>query len=230
MLREIAEADYGRDAEAHLKALCEIKSEKNLSPMAWEPQEVLELTRWSEPDDPTWEPGSVGIRGHWMRLFSCAVLIRAAGEPQNDDYITSGEDSTIIQFVASALTLGHDVSLKALRFLCWRMRYRLLDDWDRPYFAVATLLLCVALGKHNSETLHDLMAATYSDEIGISALFGECLNSQTWKDITRRILIEPSAASLPIPLNSELKKFGVKLISGPDGAYSTYQYRRDSKS
>ena len=41
-------------------------------------REVLELIRWSEPDDPDWSPGGQGPRGHWMRLFACTVRVRLA--------------------------------------------------------------------------------------------------------------------------------------------------------
>jgi hypothetical protein len=69
MLEEISRADYGMDAQAHLAALLPIRDEVRVSaPMPWEPREVLELVRWSQPGDPAWEPGSLGERGHIMRL------------------------------------------------------------------------------------------------------------------------------------------------------------------
>ncbi len=211
MLREIAEADYGMDADAHLKALSAIKTGNVPAQMKWEPKEVLELIRWSEPEDPTWKPGSVGERGHWMRLFSCAVLIRAAAEPENDGYFT-GEESTIIQLVDSAMKLGADTSLAALKFLCWRMQFRTLDEWDRPYFAVAILLLSVFLDKYEPQTAHFLIAAANSNDVALSELFGQCQKAQTWNDVTCRILIESTAP------NKELQKFGNVLIGGTNTA------------
>ena len=79
-----------------------------------------------------------------MRLFACAILIRAGAEPENDGQF-SGEDSTIVQLVASAVVLGAETSLAALRFLCWRMQYRTLPAYELPYYATAVLLLAVAL-------------------------------------------------------------------------------------
>jgi hypothetical protein len=211
MLREIAEADYGMDADAHLKALSAIKTGNVPAPMEWEPKEVLELVRWSEPEDPTWKPGSVGARGHWMRLFSCAVLVRAAAEPENDGYFT-GEDSTIIQLVDSAIKLGAHTSLAALKFLCWRMQYRTLDEWDRPYFAIAILLLSVSLGKCDPQTAQFLISSASSDEVALSELFGQCQKAQTWNDVTRRILIESTAP------NNDLQQFGNALVGGTNAA------------
>jgi hypothetical protein len=211
MLREIAAADYGMDFDAHLEALIAIKKGDVLAPMKWEPKEVLELIRWSEPDDPNWKPGSIGTCGHWMRLFSCAVLIRAAAEPENEGYFT-GEESTIVQLVDSAMKLGREASLSALRFLCWRTRYRTLDDWNRPYFAVAILLLSVSLDECSQPMAEFLIAAAHSGELKPSELFGQCQKAQTWRDITRRISIASTASS------KNLEEFSKDLLGSKDTA------------
>ena len=53
MLRKIAEADYGAQAKGHLEALEQIARTGIVpQPLRWVPGEVLELTRWSEPDQP----------------------------------------------------------------------------------------------------------------------------------------------------------------------------------
>lgn len=205
MLREIAEADYGEDVDAHLQALEAIHAGHVPAPMQWEPKEVLELIRWSEPEDPGWKPGSTGKRGHWMRLFACTVLIRAAAEPANDGYFT-GEDSTIIQLIDSAIQLGSDTSLAALKFLCWRMQYRKLDDWEQSDFAVAILLLAVSLGKCSPQLVQFLISEAESDGVVVSELFDQCQKSQKWNDLIRRILISSPAAS------EDVQRFGRALI------------------
>jgi hypothetical protein len=54
-LGEIVPADYGQDVEEHLVALRRICATREVpSPMPWRPGEVLELIRWSEPEDPEW--------------------------------------------------------------------------------------------------------------------------------------------------------------------------------
>jgi hypothetical protein len=74
MLLEIARADYGCDAEAHLAALRPIRDEGSVvSPMQWQPGEVLELTSYCDPEQPEgppFEPGPTGRRGHLIRLFA----------------------------------------------------------------------------------------------------------------------------------------------------------------
>lgn len=187
MLKEIAEADYGLGVDEHLQALKEIKAGAIPAPMQWEPKEVLELIRWSEPDDPKWSPGSTGERGHWMRLFACTVLLRAAAEPENDGYF-DGDDSTIIQLVDSALKLGEKTSNAALRFLCWRMRCRDLLECDRPYYAIAILLVAVLLAKWTQPMEQELVETAVNDEIPISRLYKHCMKRQTWKSITRDVL------------------------------------------
>ncbi|MEI8380032.1 MAG: hypothetical protein WCJ09_07890 [Planctomycetota bacterium] len=205
MLREIAEADYGMDSDAHLQGLLAIKAGQMYVPMKWKPKEVLELTRWTEPEDPSSESGSPATRDHWMRLLSCAILIRAAAEPENDGYF-NGEGSTIIQLVDSAIKLGEETTVATLQFLRWRMEYRRLDEWNRPYFAVAVLLLSVLLNKCDPQITRDLIAAANFEVIAFSQLFDDCLLSQKWKDATRRILCESVAAS------EDVRRFGTLLL------------------
>ena len=144
MLREIARADYGMDEDAHLAALLPVRDRGELpAPMRWEPKEVLELVRWSEPDDPAWKPGSPGTRGHRMRAFACAALLRAAAEPENAGFF-DGENSTLAQLLASALVLGADAQEAAARFLTWRTP-RMAHHEDRPFFALGLLVLAVEL-------------------------------------------------------------------------------------
>src|SRR5436305_280319 len=81
MLREIAAADYGRDVDIHLAALRPIRDQGIVpAPLGWHPGEVLELIRWSDPEDPAHKPGATGRRGHQMRAFACAALLRTAME------------------------------------------------------------------------------------------------------------------------------------------------------
>lgn len=119
MLAEIAAADYGMDRDAHLAALRRIRDDGAIAaPMPWEPKEVLELIRWSQPDDPAWQPSGRGERGHWMRAFACAALLRAAGEPVNYDYMF-GHNQTLIQLIWSLDVVNAGLERDAARFLIW---------------------------------------------------------------------------------------------------------------
>ena len=175
--------------------------------MEWHPQEVLELIRFSELDDPTRKPGSAEARSQWLRLFSCGVLLRSGAEPENKDRF-GGEESTIIQFVDSALALGRETSLAAIKFLCWCLRCRIHYESQRPPYAVAILLLYMSLGEFRPQTIQYLMRVARSDDEGILNAFLLCTMAEKWRDFTREILIKSTGSTL----SAELKEFGFELI------------------
>ncbi|NEU11565.1 hypothetical protein G3T14_05415 [Methylobacterium sp. BTF04] len=106
-LRIISEADYGQDSKEHLAALRSLLHGGALNLRECKPTEVLELTRWDRPiDDPT------HIGRHWRRAFACATLLRAYGEPENDNGAI-GANETLVSLIDSLHALG----LKALRQL-----------------------------------------------------------------------------------------------------------------
>jgi hypothetical protein len=207
MLAEIAISDYGDDVAIHLEALHQIRANKIPIPMQWHPREVLELTRWTEWDSLNPQDGAISQRNHWMRLFACTVLIWASLEPENYEYrgeycdFIDGEDSTIIQFLDSALYFGEDVSIAALKFLSWRMQcqiQRALIDEDFGYcpcYAFAMLLLCVSLNQCNPEIVSFLISMAYCNHeyIPIAKEIDECQLSQKWRDTIDRILLDPTA-------------------------------------
>jgi hypothetical protein len=120
MLECISQADYGCDADDHLAALRQLR-DTGLLPQnpGWAPMEVLELIRWSEPDDPAWKPGRTGEVGNWMRAFSCAAILRAEHEPWNYHYNDGCTDSTTIQLVLSLDALPADLNRDAARNFAW---------------------------------------------------------------------------------------------------------------
>jgi hypothetical protein len=207
MLLEIARADYGDDVNLHLERLHQIRAGSIPAPLQWHPGEVLELTRWTEWDSLTTPDGAIATRNHWLRLFACTVLIWASLEPENYEYNDEywshvvGEDSTIIQFLDSALELGDDVSIAAIEFLGWRMQCQmqraLLDEdfGNCPCYAVAMLLLCVSLNRCNPELVSFLISMAYcnSEYIPIFREIDECQLSQKWRDKIYRILLDPAA-------------------------------------
>jgi hypothetical protein len=223
MLLEIARCDYGDDVEIHLAALHQIRANKIPRPMHWHPGEVLCLTGWTEWDS---QDERVSTRNHWMRLFACTVLIWASLELEDDEdrdeywYYLDGEDSTIIQLIDSALYLGDDVSIAALKFLGWRMQCQiqraLIDEdfGDCPCYAVAMLLLCVSLDRCNPEIVSFLISMAYcnSEYIPISREI-DCQRSQKWRDTISRILLNPTASD-SARLNPELQNLGMELMGG----------------
>jgi hypothetical protein len=243
MLQEIALADYGQQADINLLALRHFRDDGViLSPArhgGWHAVEVLELVRWSEPDDPTWKPGRTGIGGHLMRAFCCAVLLRAAAEPQAVGHF-GGESETVIQLIASALTLGRDAAEGALRLLCWRMLVLPVEDEDGPFFATGILLLAAALHRAaaegpllrrlsewvlaeegrarawRAEAWHDtperwLFGLTYlGTKKDGSAWYGEQKIAQ-WRRVARQVLFEPPEPH-PLEAAPTLRDIGARLV------------------
>jgi hypothetical protein len=129
LLNEIASADYGHDVGEHLGYLRQIRDQGFLGrPMRWHPREVLELIRWLEPEDPDWKPGLTRERGHWMRAFACSSLLRAAGEPENEE-LRAGWNQTLIQLIESLRAVGPDFDRPTAAFLAWLIS-RIEPDYD----------------------------------------------------------------------------------------------------
>src|SRR5690349_7708020 len=84
--------------------------------MSLKAKEVLELVRWSEPQDAKWSPGGHGVRGHWMRLFACTALVRLA--PSHPDWF-DGECNTVAQLLSSAIELGRPIARATASLLAW---------------------------------------------------------------------------------------------------------------
>lgn len=144
MLMEMSRADYGMQADEHFAALKHIRETGQVpAPIGWVPQEVLELIRWSEPEDPDWAPGGQGQRGHHMRAFACAALLRAAAEPANEQ-ILWGHSSTLAQLAASAVALGPAWEEALAGFVTARLAAPGPAD-ERPFCAFALLFLAVRL-------------------------------------------------------------------------------------
>jgi hypothetical protein len=94
VIRQICEADYGRDVDAHfagVRALIGGAWVNGAPP--WCPREVLELERWGEDD-------------HLRRLFACALLAACLGYEEKDSFFLEGGIETLWRLADSAIVLG----------------------------------------------------------------------------------------------------------------------------
>lgn len=202
MLREIANADYGESVDEHLSAIETARSGSFTVPLEWEPLEVLELVRWSEPADKL-ENGVLirkSVREHWMRLICCTVLLKTSSKPENHEKILS-EDSTIIQFVRSAIALGDKTILAAIEFIEWLTDKSHLDC---PFCPVALVILELSL--KNRDLLWTNVLITDGTDAGLLRnLVSECQLSNAWKTMIQKTLIESD--------NVEVKQFGQSMIA-----------------
>ena len=145
MLQEIAAADYGHDIERHLAQLRRIRDDGSFEvPMDWHPMEVLELIRWSQPENPEWKPGASGERGHWMRAFACAALLRASGEIEAR-HLRDNWNETLIQLIDSLRVLGPAFDQPACAFLTWLILAFEQDPNDEEIDVLAVGLLWFSL-------------------------------------------------------------------------------------
>jgi hypothetical protein len=205
MLLKIARCDCGDDVEIHLAALHQIRAKNIPVPLKWHPGEVLCLTRWTELESLKSLDGGISTPNHWMRLFACTALIWASLEPENDDdrdedwNHTEGEESTIIQFLDSALYLGDDVSIASLKFLAWRMQGQIKgastheDFGNCPCYAVAMILLCVSLNRCDHEVISFLIHMAYynHDYLPVYQEINNCQLSRQWRSKIYQILLNP---------------------------------------
>jgi hypothetical protein len=212
MIDELAAADYGSDVEKHRRGIRSLLTVDRLPErLAWHPAEVLELMRWSMPDDPTWKPGSTGRRGHLLRLFSCLVLVR----------VQTGQDPTdsLAPLVDSALALDPATAQATLRFLAW-CRLHEPGDWRSdptapPFLTFALLLLHAASPSPDRDAALSGLARALIDELDaihanpnlvrmvqpeplLLGLRTHNQHHQMWRALTSRCLVDaPTAGTDP---------------------------------
>ena len=197
MLDCISIADYGDRADEHLAALRQIRDAGTFPvQLPWIPMEVLQLTRWSEPDDPNWKPGRTGEFGHWMRAFSCAAILRAEHDPWHYCGSEGSTDSTVIQLLLSLQALPVDLNREAAQLFAWLILNtgpESADDSLREY-SVALLWYSLQLGPRIPDA--DLIAFAQwatrrADELnwnptlkefpGLKAMVINCLKRSAWE-------------------------------------------------
>lgn len=150
MLEEIARADYGHDTAKYFAALLLVRDEKRfIEPMHMYPCEVLELIRNSQPEDPDWKPGSVGVRGHWIRAFASAAILRAQQPPWSYTADSADPSFSLIQLMESLRFLPVDFAVESLQFVSWLLAHSDLGGSDDQVLYYGVGLLWFAL--HLSE-------------------------------------------------------------------------------
>lgn len=155
MLMDIARADYGYGAVEVMPELRHIRDE-GIAPIPIDGmlEEILSLTCFSDPDAPArppFEPGPSGRRGHQIRLFACAVLLRIDAESSSGDASHLG-DSALARGLFSANVLGEEMNEALARYLTWRSTRQRDDsellfrsELDPPIIALGLLILAIRL-------------------------------------------------------------------------------------
>jgi hypothetical protein len=150
MLAEMAAADYERDQPANRAALRVLRGGGAFDVAAFnQAREVIELTRWSMPDDPTYVDHSSGERGHWKRAWACAVLLAARCTPGFS--WLEGQNQTLIQLIDSLRVLpahlGPPAAALAACLIVTPQTPIVVepDHEDAPFFGVGLLWLALRL-------------------------------------------------------------------------------------
>jgi hypothetical protein len=228
MLHEIAAADYGHREQENFQALRNIYESLEIpAPLPWNPREVLELTRWSEPDDSQQTWSSTGTRGHLIRAFCCAILLKAADAPETLVFIHA-ENDTLAQLLASVLQLGREASESALHFLSWRIQRLPGYDAEYPFFALGLLLLRAALFEPGQEgadlkLLADWvmreeararrMCAIVESEAWLLGLTNFDQRHKVWRRLAQEKLLDPTK-HFPKPTASAMREIVKHLAPG----------------
>jgi hypothetical protein len=253
MLEEIAVADYGINVEHYLQALKRTRDEpwqsnevlvrpskgKAQVPVWYQALEVLTLMRWSEPEN--YQQEEEQTVGHLMRAFCCVVLLRIAASPANCNTANIGTESeTIIQLIASVLSLEKEAIELTLQLLCWRMLSLPVDNEECPFFAMGILLLATALysSEKNGTLLRQLSELVFKEEERIRLMFAEEFRQTSpqwlfglkyfenskgrsyiaeqlvdqWKNIAQKILLNPPEPH-PTKVTGLLREIGTRIVN-----------------
>jgi len=197
MLECISLADYGSDAPEHLAALRVLRETGRFpEESGWIPMEVLQLIRWSEPENPEWKPGRTGEFGHWMRAFSCAAILRAEHEPWNYYYNEGSTCCTTIQLILSLDALPLDLKMEAARNFAWLILKSDPEGQNESIREYSVSLLWFVLQSQSQVTDEDLVEfaqwlARRADELnwnptlkefsGLKAMVIGCLKRSAWE-------------------------------------------------
>lgn len=131
MLREIAHADYGWEADVAFAELKPIRDTGRLPENAiFRLVEVLRLTSFLDPQ-------RSDLREHNKRLFACMVLLLTVFDKYCDDTV-------LAQSLSSSLALGHEASRALGSLVTWLWQHHDLGTDSLPW-QLGLLVLLVRL-------------------------------------------------------------------------------------
>lgn len=224
MLREIARADYGMNEEGYLVGLRRLRDDLVLAPIDldrdWD-HEVLQLVRWSRPDQPGWQPGGAGERGHWMRLFCCIALVMRDASVAPDSRIGEVNDS-LGPMLESIAALDVRLADPALAFVASAMERT--DPLSRAFLGLGALLLermrvpadpdrMLAAAHALTAWVEAAEATEYPRDAGrwLFGLTWHDLRHDTWFALIARLLLA-TGGHMPALVAAELESLGRRLL------------------
>ncbi|NTF17324.1 hypothetical protein G6L37_02610 [Agrobacterium rubi] len=145
----IARADYGIDAERHAAAITAIRRTVEIpSPLDWVPREVLNLTRWSDP-----QGSQDTVSGHIRRAFASMVILYADSV---DGLGWGGSNTDMAVLTDSVHALGGDLVEAGADFASWLIA-RETDRDELPFLGLAFFSLALpSPGRWNDTILMEV--------------------------------------------------------------------------
>jgi hypothetical protein len=200
MIDEIAAADYGNDIERHRAAIVEIaKTGTTPEPLLWHPTEVLELIRWSEPENPNWKPGRTGEQGHVMRAFCCTALLQSGHSIQNRR-ASLGYADTAIHLVESLDHLDPALKRHACDLLSSLAKLLAVDqpeNLDSPLLMAGALWLAATHGTFDPKAIDGLLDAAEASLVEaqrspfIFNMVNQHVRGDKWKQRAEKLYLSP---------------------------------------
>jgi|SRR5665213_1416035 len=189
MIHEIALNDYASNVDIHeLEIMNQLSPSPVFGMLPWHPHEVLELERWSDPDEGDANRPPSGTPGHLKRLFACVLLLRnvafvfsedSDGDLYSGAFFIDTSAATVIQLVRSSIELGSQASRLALGFLLW-VHATQSHPHLRPFVSFAALLLHVREDCSAANLLDTCAWVEAEQNSGREQLDEEDVHSATW--------------------------------------------------
>jgi hypothetical protein len=186
MIEEISANDWGEDTGAHLAGiLAQLAPHPPLGLPPWHPREVLELERWSEPDQESPYGPPSGERGHLKRLLACEILpgngayVSGSYDLSEEDFFLQTSAATLLQLTGSALALG--IPDVALGFVLWLFEKQ-FHPGVRPFTAFCALALAsfIGFGEASEQEIIEVCDWVDAEEARCRNSLGSDVDSERW--------------------------------------------------
>jgi hypothetical protein len=186
MLEEVSANDWGEDTAVHLAGiLAQLAPHPPLGLLPWHPREVLELERWSEPDQAAQDNPPSGERGHLKRLLACTILLGNAAyvsgqyDLSEEDFFLQTSAASLLQLTRSAMALG--IPDVALGFTLWLFEAQ-LHPGVRPFTAFCALALAsvVGFGEASEQEIVEVCGWVDAEEARCRSSLGSDVDSERW--------------------------------------------------
>jgi hypothetical protein len=185
MLLQIAEADYGQDADKHLAALRKIRDEGCLDSIrSWHPHEVIELSRLGDLDQPRRDSEPADLARHRIRAFCCAAFLTA----ELSQHCCLFPASDLARLILSTKVLGPEAETAAGAWLTWAIPR--CDFWEDWLFNCALVVLACrtgddALVSESLEVLREAESELFEGPAYLDSLSG--VERPLWRPLAKEI-------------------------------------------